>query len=110
VAIVATPSYGLAPKLTLFLPPVALASLGLALLLGKRTVKPIGWIVLGLLTALLVENVAAIVAHEIGWVARQGAQGGEAVLGGLAGSVSRLPYWLALAVPIAIAGASLRLR
>jgi hypothetical protein len=94
----------------MFLPPVALATLGLALLLGKTALRPISWTVLALLALVLAENIAAIVMHEIGWAQRQGAAGTGALLGGLAASVSRLPYWLALAVPVAIAGASLRLR
>lgn len=110
VSIVATPAYGLAPAVTIFVPPVALATLASALLLGKAAVRPIAWVVLLLLSVLLSENVVAIVSHEIGWAAREGARGSEAVLSGLAGSASRLPYWLALAAPVGLAAASLRLR
>lgn len=110
VAIVATPAYGLAPAVTIFVPPVALAALALALFLARATVRPIAWAVLVMLSILLVENIAAIVGHEIGWAVREGAQGSEAVLSGLAGSVARWPYWLALAFPVGLAAASLRLR
>ena len=91
------------------MPPVALSALALALLLS-RSVKALAWTVLVVLGLLLAENIAAIVAHEIGWATRQGVQGSDAVLDGLAASAKRLPYWLALAVPVAIAAASLRLR
>jgi hypothetical protein len=110
VAIVATPAYGIAPAVTIFLPPVAVATLALALLLGAKRVRVLAWMVLALLATVLLENIAAIVGHEIGWAMRQGAQGTQAVVSGLAGSVSRLPYWLALALPLALAAASLRLR
>ncbi|MGQ0656047.1 MAG: hypothetical protein ACT4P4_27965 [Betaproteobacteria bacterium] len=108
MSIVATPAYGLAPQVTLFVPPVALAALGLALLLSTN-VKVLAWRVLVVLCLLLLENVGAIVAHEIGWAVRQGAQSRDAVLSGLAGSLSRLPYWLALAFPVVLAVLSVRI-
>lgn len=109
VAIVATPAYGFAPALTPFVPPVALATLAVTLLIGRSQVKPVAELVLLVLGAVLLENIAAIVGNEIGWAVRQGAVGTDAALDGLLASTTRAPYWLALAVPLALAGASLRI-
>jgi hypothetical protein len=109
VAIVATPSYGLAPKVAMFIPPIALASLAFSLLASTRTVRPLAWLVMILAALVLGENIVAIVGHEIGWASRQGAGGAGAVLEGFDASATRLPYWLALALPAAHAAACLKM-
>ena len=109
MAIVATPSYALAPKVTMFVPPAALASLGLALVAGRQAIRFLAWVALAALVLCLIENVAVIVWHEIGWATRQGASGADAVLSGLGASVSRAPYWIALAFPAGLAAACLKI-
>jgi hypothetical protein len=110
VAVVATPAYGALPAFSMFLPPVALASLALALFMRESTSRFVACIALAVLAAWLAENIFSIVRHEIGWAERQGADGASAVAAGLRQSLSRAPYWLAAALPLALAGWMARLR
>ena len=110
VAVVATPAYGLSPTLAIFLPPAALASLGLSFFMRSRAAKPLAWASVAVLAAWLAENMFSIVRHEINWSLRQGIEGADAVLSGVLQSATRAPYWLAAALPLVLAIAMLRLR
>jgi hypothetical protein len=110
VAVVATPAYGLFPNLSVFLAPAALASMGLAFFMKARSARSVAWGSAAILAAWLAENVFSIVRHEIGWAMRQGVEGGDAILAGVVQSASRAPYWLAAALPVALAIVVLRLR
>ena len=107
VGLVATPAYVAFPWLSAFAAPIALAVLGLGVLFGTRAARVTAWLALGVLAAWLLENVAAILWWLVGWQRRQGAPLGEALVGALGDSVSRIPFWLAALFPLCVAGAYL---
>ena len=104
IALVATPAYGLAPWLSVFLAPVALAVVALGVLLGTRASRATAWGALGILALWLGENVGAIYWHLVGWEQRQGAALGDALVGALGESVPRIPYWLGALLPVCVGG------
>jgi hypothetical protein len=65
-----------------FVPPVAFASLAL-------------W---------LLENVGSVYWGIVDWERRRGAAFGDALVGALEQSVPRAPYWLAVLLPLCVAG------
>lgn len=107
VSLVATPAYVTFPWLSAFTAPSALAVLALGLLLNTRAARATAWVAFAVLALWLAENVVAIFWHLVGWEQRQGAPLGDALVGALGQSVSRLPYWLAALIPLCLAGACL---
>ncbi len=107
VAVVTTPAYVGFPLLSVFVAPAVLASLALALLLSARAARVTAWLVVAVLGLWLIENVASILWYLAGWEMRQGATPAAAFLGALEQSRSRVPYWLAVLLPIVLAAAYL---
>lgn len=105
VGLVATPGYGSMPWLSIVVAPAALAVLALGVMRNTRAARGTAWAALGVLGLWLVENIAAILWHLVGWERRQGAPLGDAIVGALGESVPRVPYWLAALAPLCVAGA-----
>ncbi len=107
VSLVATPAYVAFPWLSASAAPVALAVLAFGVLLRGRAARATAWLALLALALWLAENMASIFWRLVEWEQRQGAPLGEALVGALGGCVSRAPYWLAVLLPLCVAGAYL---
>ena len=104
ISLVTTPAYVTWPMLSAFVPPVAFASLALGLLVSQRAARATALIAFCILAAWLVENVGSVFWRIVDWERWQGASLGDAVVGALKQSVPRAPYWLAVVLPLCVAG------
>ena len=107
IALVTTPAYVHFPYFSVFIAPAVVAMLGLALLLSVRAIRVTAWIVVAVLGVWLTENVASIFWRIVQWERWQGSELLDAVISAFEQSGPRAPYWLAVALPLAIAVACL---
>ncbi len=103
ISLVTTPAYVAFPFLSVFVAPMAVAALGLALLLSARTARTVAWLAAAVLGLWLAENVVSVFWRLVSWERWQGAQFGAALAGAMEQCASRSPYWLAVFFPLAAA-------
>jgi hypothetical protein len=104
ISLVTTPAYVTWPMLSAFVPPVVFASLALGLLVSERAARATALFALCVLAIWLLENVGSVYWRIVDWERWQGVTLGDAVVGALEQSVPRAPYWLAVLLPLCIAG------
>jgi hypothetical protein len=107
ISLVTTPAYVWWPMLSVFIPTAAFAPFALALLVSRRAARSTAWLACAVLAAWLVQNIAIVFLRIVDWERWQGAQVGDAILSALGQSLPRLPYWLAVLLPLAVAAAYL---
>ena len=104
ISLVTTPAYVTWPMLSAFVPPVVFASLALGLIVSQRAARVTALLAFCMLLVWLVENVGSVFWRIVDWERWQGASLGDAFVGALEQSVPRAPYWLAVVVPLCVAG------
>ena len=104
ISLVTMPAYVTWPMLSAFVPPAALASLALGLIVSRRAARVTALLASCVLAVWLIENVGSVFWRIVDWERWQGASLGDAVVGALEQSVPRAPYWLAVVVPLCVAG------
>jgi len=109
ISLVTTPAYVTWPMLSAFVPPVVFASLALGLLVSERAARATALFALCVLAVWLLENVGSVYWRIVDWERWQGAALGDAMVGALQQSVPRAPYWLAVLLPLCVAGGYLYL-
>ncbi|HUQ24238.1 MAG TPA: hypothetical protein VM140_01110 [Burkholderiales bacterium] len=109
ISLVTTPAYVTWPMLSAFVPPVAFASLAFGLLVSRRAARATALIAACILAVWLLENVGSVFWRIVDWEREVGASLGDALVGALEQSVPRAPYWLAVVVPLCVAGSYLYL-
>lgn len=109
ISLVTTPAHVTLPMLSAFVPPAAFASLALGLLVSQRAARATALVAFCVLAVWLIENVGSIFWRIVNWERWQGASLGDAVVGAMEQSVPRAPYWLAVALPLCVAGSYLYL-
>jgi len=104
ISLVTTPAYVSWPMLSAFVPPVAFSSLALGLIVSPRAARVTALFAFCLLAVWMIENVGSVYWRIVDWERWQGAALGDALVGALEQSVPRAPYWLAVLLPLCVAG------
>jgi len=104
ISLVTTPAYVWWPMLSAFVPPVVFASLALGLIVSERAARVTALLAFCVLAVWLLENVGSVYWRIVDWERLQGAAFGAALVGALEQSVPRAPYWLAVLLPLCVAG------
>jgi len=109
ISLVTTPTYVTWPMLSAFVPPVVFSSLAFGLIVSRRAARGTALFAFCLLAVWLLENIGSVYWRIVDWERWQGAALGDAMVGALEQSVPRAPYWLAVLLPLCVAGAYLYL-
>ncbi|HXU43707.1 MAG TPA: hypothetical protein VN675_15375 [Burkholderiales bacterium] len=104
ISLVTTPAYVWWPMFSAFVPPVVFASLALGLIVSERAARVTALFAACVLAVWLLENVGSVYWRIVDWERWQGAALGDALVGALEQSVPRAPYWLAVLLPLCVAG------
>lgn len=104
ISLVTTPAYVTWPMLSAFVPPMVFAALALGLIVSQRAARATALFAVCVLAVWLLENVGSVYWRIVDWERWQGAALGDAMVGALEQSVPRAPYWLAVLLPLCVAG------
>ena len=104
ISLVTTPAYVTWPMFSAFVPPVVFASLALGLIVSSRAARTTALLAVVVLAVWMIENVGSVYWRIVDWERWQGAAFGDALVGALEQSVPRAPYWLAVLLPLCVAG------